>query len=723
MNTAGFLQPAMLPGLITVGLLVVGFVMYERSTASPVMIAVVASLAALASAGRVAFASIPNVQPTTFIVTTAGMVLGPANGFMVGALSAIASNVFLGQGPWTVWQAAAWGAVGASAGLFGVLGPRSGRWHVAVFTGVWGFLFGLIMNVWHWLSFTFPLTLRTLLVVEAAGLWFDTLHSAGNIAFSLIFGDQMLRILRRFARRLTYLTAVVLAVAVAIAAVAQLPGPRYVARAEAVSTAVDGVIERGIRYLRSTQNADGGFPGVAGGQSSEMVTSWVILAIRAVGLDPEAPEWRKGDRSPAGLLVASDEFLNNSGAASTDIARRILALLAAGYAMRGPSGLVSDAGMGADTGAGVLDRLARSLAARQRASGQFAGDGEEELLNAHFWSVLALAPFPGGIRDRAGALRFLQKNQNADGGFGFALGLPSDPDDTAAAIQAMVALGETGESLARAVGYLRSAVGSDGGVVWEGNKPNVASGSWVLQGFSAARSRPGGVPAAERRAVAEWICHLQRGDGSFPYMDGSDSMTVWMTAQAVLGLSGLAFPVAAGFSDMPASHWAAAHVNRLARTGALTGYPDGTFKPQKGVTRAEFASMAARVAHGDGPAAGTEGGGPAGTPHGAEPEYRDVPRSHWAFAAVSLAHRLNLVKGISPGVFAPGDAVTGAQVVTVACRLAGVEPAPAGPGRPWYEPYVAAGAEMGFLYLGFNASTAATRAECAYSLAAALARQ
>ena len=65
------------------------------------VVALVAALAALAIAGRIAFAAFPNVKPTTDIVIFAGYALGPAPGFAVGALAALVSNFWFGQGPWT----------------------------------------------------------------------------------------------------------------------------------------------------------------------------------------------------------------------------------------------------------------------------------------------------------------------------------------------------------------------------------------------------------------------------------------------------------------------------------------------------------------------------------------------------------------------------------------------------------------------------------------------
>ena len=103
--------------LLLGAVLVTGFAWYERTHPTTRVLALVATLAALAALGRVAFAPLPNVKPTTDIVLIAGLVLGGAPGFMVGAVAALASNLFFGQGPWTPWQMAAWGAVGVAGAL------------------------------------------------------------------------------------------------------------------------------------------------------------------------------------------------------------------------------------------------------------------------------------------------------------------------------------------------------------------------------------------------------------------------------------------------------------------------------------------------------------------------------------------------------------------------------------------------------------------------------
>src|SRR4051794_11957403 len=107
--------------------LAAGFGWYERSRPSARLLAVVATLAALAILGRIAFAPLPNVKPTTDIVLIAGYALGGAPGFAVGAVAALGSNLFFGQGPWTPWQMGAWGLVGLFGAALARLSGGRGR--------------------------------------------------------------------------------------------------------------------------------------------------------------------------------------------------------------------------------------------------------------------------------------------------------------------------------------------------------------------------------------------------------------------------------------------------------------------------------------------------------------------------------------------------------------------------------------------------------------------
>ena len=229
-----------------------GFAWYERERPDARIVALVGTLAAFAALGRIAFAAVPNVKPTTDIVLIAGYALGGAPGFTVGALAALTSNFFFGQGPWTPWQMAAWGATGVLGALlaWGMANagtrqdrPAMGRWPLAIVCCAAGFAFTVVQDVGDWVSFS-DHSLGQLGVYVGQGLGFDAVHAAGCLAFALALGPALIRSIQRFARRIkvTWLPAdgavgPLLVVALALGGLGVGLGSGEVAAARAVALA------------------------------------------------------------------------------------------------------------------------------------------------------------------------------------------------------------------------------------------------------------------------------------------------------------------------------------------------------------------------------------------------------------------------------------------------------------------------------------------------------
>ena len=185
--------------LAALAVLVAGAAWLEASPGTARDLTLVATLGGIAAAGRVLFAPVPGVQPVTVVVAAAGVALGPKRGFAVGALAALVSNLFLGQGPHTPWQMLAWGGCGLAAGLGRRLLER--RLAFAGFCFVLGYAFGVLMDTWHWYGYL-PHTTGALLVVLGTGLAFNTAHAVGNFALALAAGPELRRVLERYGRRL-----------------------------------------------------------------------------------------------------------------------------------------------------------------------------------------------------------------------------------------------------------------------------------------------------------------------------------------------------------------------------------------------------------------------------------------------------------------------------------------------------------------------------------------
>jgi len=187
-------------GMALIGLTAAAFFFqFEGTAAGSKEIALVGMLGTVAVVLRIPFAAIPGVQPCTYLIICSGYVFGPTAGFMVGAITALVSNFFLGQGPWTIFQIFAWGMAGVSASYLRRFNlDRKGLVALGV---AWGYLFGVIMNIWFWAAFVYPLTPGTFLFSQLNSIWFDTAHAIGNAVFLGLFGTKTIAILERFRKK------------------------------------------------------------------------------------------------------------------------------------------------------------------------------------------------------------------------------------------------------------------------------------------------------------------------------------------------------------------------------------------------------------------------------------------------------------------------------------------------------------------------------------------
>lgn len=158
------------------------------------LVALAATLGTLAALSRIPFAAIPSVQPASSIVILAGAALGPAVGVLTGALVPLVSNAFLGHGPWTLFQAFGWAAMGGFAFL---LGGRRSRWLLAAYGVAAGLAYGVLMDAWVWLAGVRPLTWNTLVPVLARGLPFNLAHAGGNAVILWVAGPRLFTLLER----------------------------------------------------------------------------------------------------------------------------------------------------------------------------------------------------------------------------------------------------------------------------------------------------------------------------------------------------------------------------------------------------------------------------------------------------------------------------------------------------------------------------------------------
>lgn len=174
-------------------ILAVFFIAFERRKPKAREIIPIAVMCAVASVGRVVFNFIPQVQPVTVIVIIMGACFGKQAGFMTGALSALVSNMILGQGFWTPFQMLAWGVVGLIGGILADVKLSKNMVVMCIYAFVSALIYGMITDFWT-IAFMAgeKLTWSIVLSVYSAGLVFNLIHGIGNVLFMIVLYKMLM---------------------------------------------------------------------------------------------------------------------------------------------------------------------------------------------------------------------------------------------------------------------------------------------------------------------------------------------------------------------------------------------------------------------------------------------------------------------------------------------------------------------------------------------------
>lgn len=183
--------------IVSFGVAILAIVLFwtgfdKKITGSRRMV-IVSIMTALCIVGRF----IPFFKPITAITILTAMYLGGQSGFLVGALSAVLSNFYFGQGPWTPFQMLAWGMIGLIAGY--VSKPlKKSRIFLLSFGVLSGVMFSFIMDIWTvlWYNGTFHWGLYVSALVTA--IPHTILYAISNFVFLWMFakpfGEKLERI-------------------------------------------------------------------------------------------------------------------------------------------------------------------------------------------------------------------------------------------------------------------------------------------------------------------------------------------------------------------------------------------------------------------------------------------------------------------------------------------------------------------------------------------------
>jgi len=171
-------------------LFITGFEKKKTGTRRMVLVAVMTAISVL---GRF----IPFFKPITAITVITAMYLGGEAGFLVGSLSALLSNFYFGQGPWTAFQMLSWGLIGLVAGYLQDRLKKS-RSFLLSFGVLSGIAFSMIMDIWTVLWYNSGFDWKLYMASCIAAIPHTVLYAVSNFVFLLVlakpFGDKLTRI-------------------------------------------------------------------------------------------------------------------------------------------------------------------------------------------------------------------------------------------------------------------------------------------------------------------------------------------------------------------------------------------------------------------------------------------------------------------------------------------------------------------------------------------------
>lgn len=186
----GYAYVTLLVTMLSLLLFIAGFEKKRTGTRRLILVAV---MMALSVAGRF----LPLFKPITALTVLTAMYLGSEAGFLTGALSAVISNFYFGQGPWTPFQMMSWGLIGFTAGLLAQPLKRH-KWFLLCYGVIAGVAYSFIMDIWTvlWYNGTFQWILYTGALLSA--IPYTCVYALSNVLFLLLFakpfGQKMERI-------------------------------------------------------------------------------------------------------------------------------------------------------------------------------------------------------------------------------------------------------------------------------------------------------------------------------------------------------------------------------------------------------------------------------------------------------------------------------------------------------------------------------------------------
>ena len=181
--------------LLLIDLFVAFFMLFVKSKPTVKNIVVIALLVAVTVIGILPTYVVPGLQFASFIIIMTGIVFGRQTGFITGTLTPVVVGLFSGIGFLTLFQMAAFGLMGFTAGLFADKLENNIAIR-ALFGFAWGLLYGLIANISMFIYLQ-EININTIIRVYASSIPFDTINGIVNAILLVVLFDLFKRIFSR----------------------------------------------------------------------------------------------------------------------------------------------------------------------------------------------------------------------------------------------------------------------------------------------------------------------------------------------------------------------------------------------------------------------------------------------------------------------------------------------------------------------------------------------
>ena len=172
------------------------FIRFEKKETDAKTLILISVMIALSVVGRFIFSPLPGFKPVTAMTVLTAMYFGSDAGFMTGALTAVISNFYFGQGPWTPFQMFSWGIIGLLAGIFAKKLKKS-KDFLSVFGALAGILYSLLMDIWTVLWADGYFNFARYLAALVSSLQFTVIYAVSNVIFLLLLSKPTGKILQR----------------------------------------------------------------------------------------------------------------------------------------------------------------------------------------------------------------------------------------------------------------------------------------------------------------------------------------------------------------------------------------------------------------------------------------------------------------------------------------------------------------------------------------------